>query len=147
MITGINESKALTKHISCECKCRVDGRKCNSDQCWNNNKCRCEFKKRHVCKKDYVWNPATCDCENGKYLAIIMDDSAITCDEITESNDEETKTNFNEKKATCKMQNFYILLAFLLITIVLSISVSIYSYLIKCQAKQKHYHFTTQITN
>ena len=26
MITGINESKTLTKHISCECKCRFDGK-------------------------------------------------------------------------------------------------------------------------
>ena len=32
MITGINEPKTLTKHISCECKCKLDGRKCNSDQ-------------------------------------------------------------------------------------------------------------------
>ena len=24
MITGINESKTLTKHISCDCKCRFD---------------------------------------------------------------------------------------------------------------------------
>ena len=31
MITGINELKTLTKHISCQCKCRFDGRKCNSD--------------------------------------------------------------------------------------------------------------------
>ena len=31
MITGINESKTLTKHILCECKCRFDGEKCNSD--------------------------------------------------------------------------------------------------------------------
>ena len=38
MITGINDSKILTKHI-CECKCRFDGRKCNSDQWWNNDKC------------------------------------------------------------------------------------------------------------
>ena len=37
MITGINESKALTKHRSCKCKCRFDGRKCNSDQWWNND--------------------------------------------------------------------------------------------------------------
>ena len=36
MITGINESKILTKHISCECKCIFDGRKCNSDQSQNN---------------------------------------------------------------------------------------------------------------
>ena len=27
MITGISESKILTKHISCECKCNFDGRK------------------------------------------------------------------------------------------------------------------------
>ena len=39
MITGINESKTLTKHISCEWKCKFDGRKCNSNQWWNNNKC------------------------------------------------------------------------------------------------------------
>ena len=38
-ITGINESKLLTKHISCECKCKVDGAKCNSNQWWNNDKC------------------------------------------------------------------------------------------------------------
>ena len=28
MITGINEQKVLAKHISCECKCKFDGRKC-----------------------------------------------------------------------------------------------------------------------
>ena len=32
MITEINESKTLTKQISCECKCKFDGRKCNSNQ-------------------------------------------------------------------------------------------------------------------
>ena len=30
MITGINESKTLTKHISWERKCKFDGRKCKS---------------------------------------------------------------------------------------------------------------------
>ena len=70
-----------------------------------------------------------------------MDDSAITCDEVIESCDEETytiPTNFNEKKAFCKTQYFYILLAFLLIVIALFIAVSIYCYLLKYQAKQKH---------
>ena len=65
-----------------------------------------------------------------------MDDSAISCDEIVESSDAET--NFNEKKATCKKKIFYILLTFLLITLVLLIAVSIYCYLIKYQEKQKH---------
>ena len=63
-----------------------------------------------------------------------MDDLAITCVEVRDSYDKETKTfptNFNEKKTICKAQNFYILLEFLLITIVLLIDVSIYCYLIK----------------
>ena len=65
ILTGINEWKTLTNHISCKCECRFDGRKCNSDQWWNNDKCDC--KKRQVCEKDHVWNPATSNCENGKY--------------------------------------------------------------------------------
>ena len=38
MITGLNESKTLTKHISCECKYKLDGKKFNSNQWWNNGK-------------------------------------------------------------------------------------------------------------
>ena len=114
MITGINKSKTLTKHISCECKCKLGRKKSNSDQWWNSDKCRCECKKVHVSEK-IVWNPATCNCENWKYLESIIDDSAIICDEVIKSYDKETKTiptNFNEKKVTCKTQNFHILLAF-----------------------------------
>ena len=39
MIAGKNESKILTKDISCECKCKFDGKKSNSNQKWNNDKC------------------------------------------------------------------------------------------------------------
>ena len=39
MITGINESRTLTKRISCECICKFDGRKYNSNQKRNNDKC------------------------------------------------------------------------------------------------------------
>ena len=56
-----------------------------------------------------------------------MDDSGIICDEIRDVKE----TNFNDKNITCKTQNFYILLAFLLITITLLVAVSIYCYLIK----------------
>ena len=31
MITRINVSKILSKHISCDCKCKFDGKKCNSN--------------------------------------------------------------------------------------------------------------------
>ena len=137
-----------------ECKYRLHGRKCNSDQLWNNDKYWCECKASHAPEKDYVYNPATCNCENGKNLASIMDDSAIICDEtrdadakLSPKDDEVTKTiptNFNEKKATCKTQNFYILLVFLLITIgSLLIAISIYCSLIKYRAKQLFpFHYT-----
>ena len=68
-----------------------------------------------------------------------MDYSAITCDEIIESYDD--NTNFNEKKVTWKMQNFCILLAFLLALLIADI---IFFYLIKYRAKQKKllpFHF------
>ena len=106
MIIGKTESKVITKYISCECK------------------------KGYACEKDYIWNPATCSCQNGKYLASILDDSAMTCDEVIESYDEETKnipTNFDEKIQPIKHK---ILLTFLLITIALLIAVNICRYLI-----------------
>ena len=67
-----------------------------------------------------------------------MDDSMVIRDEVIHSYDEAIKTiptNFNEKTVTCKMQSLYILLVFLLITIVLLIAVSIYCYLIKYSGK------------
>ena len=46
-------------HANVNVNLQKAGRKCNSDQWWNNDKCRCEYKKSHVCEKDYVWKPAT----------------------------------------------------------------------------------------
>ena len=46
MIAGINESKTLTKYISWECKCKLDGRTCNSNQWWNNDKRQFQCRKR-----------------------------------------------------------------------------------------------------
>ena len=37
MITEIHELKTLTMHTSREHKCRFDGRKCDSNQKWNND--------------------------------------------------------------------------------------------------------------
>ena len=55
MVTGINESRTLTKHISCKCECKFDGRKCNLNQKWNVK----NLKGQCVYKKDYSWNPVT----------------------------------------------------------------------------------------
>ena len=68
-------------------------------------------------EKDYIWNISTCSYENEKYSASIMNDSTTVCGEIIDV--EETKTI--PKNVICKTQSFYILLAFLLITIALLI--------------------------
>ena len=74
-------------------------------------------------------------CENGKYLESIINDAVITYSEIIEVaravsakavstkiiSKKTISTNLNEKMVTCKMENFYILLTFLLITISLLI--------------------------
>ena len=106
-------------------------------QKWNNNKCRCECTKHHICEKGDIWNPGSCSCENGNNLASFIDDPAITCDEIID----EIKTvskSFNGKNIICETKNFYILLTLLLITTALLTDVSIYFCLIKYEAKQKH---------
>ena len=63
--------------------------------------------RNRVCEKDYIWNPTTCSC---KYVASIIDDSAITCDEIVKDT-KTVPTNFNEKNAACNIfffhKNFY----------------------------------------
>ena len=143
IIKWINDSKALKKFISCKFQYKFDDRKRNPNQKWNDNKCRCECKKHHPYEKDYSINPATYNCKNSKYLASIIDSSVIMCDEIIDVEakpyDEGTKivTSFNKKNAIGKTQNFYILLAFLWISTVLLIPVSIYCHVIKYHVKPK----------
>ena len=84
MIISTNESKILTKHTSCACKCKFNGRKCNSNQKWSNDKRQCECKnsiKYRVCEKNHVWNPSTCGCDTDQgYMKSLIYDSVITCD-------------------------------------------------------------------
>ena len=59
MITRINVSKTLTKNTSCKCECKLDGRKCNWNQKWNNCKswCKCKNPKEHnVCENILVYD-------------------------------------------------------------------------------------------
>ena len=108
--------------ISCECKSKFDRIKKNSNQWWNNDK------RWYKCKnikyvKMILFGIVFGNCQNGKYFASIMDDPMIICDEVFESCIEKLKTipkNFNEKKLNAV---FFVLLAFLLITIALLIPV------------------------
>ena len=51
----MDESQTLIKYMSCEYKCIFDGRKCNSNQNWNNDYFWCECKnpkEHHLCAED-----------------------------------------------------------------------------------------------
>ena len=39
MITNKNETKTMTKYISCDCKFKFNSTTCNSDQEWNIETC------------------------------------------------------------------------------------------------------------
>ena len=92
IITGINESKTLTRHISCECKYKFDERKYIQINGGMTINIDVSVKNVYV-KKNYVWIPATCSSENGgifrKHYEWFSD--YVSC-EVLELYDEETKT-------------------------------------------------------
>ena len=56
MITGINESRTLAKHISCKCECKFDDKKCNLNLNWSNNECWCECKyPKNISSKKFIF--------------------------------------------------------------------------------------------
>ena len=85
--------------------------------------------KKFMYVKKIMFRILVNDLWKWKFLASIMYDSMITCDEVIKSYDEETKiisTNFNEKKVTFKTQSFYVSIAFLLIIMAILIAVRIW---------------------
>ena len=144
MITEINVSKKLTKHVSCKFKFNIDVGKCKIKSgiipVWV-EKC-----KRTSCvQKDYTWNPSTSRWNHSKHLSSITDNLVITCDEIIEpkksvqaksTSNKTVSTNFNKKVKKRKKRNCWFLLGFLLITIALLVAVSTYCYFIKYRAKK-----------
>ena len=49
MIKNKNEAKTMTKHFSCDSKCKFNNTTCNSNQKWNNETCQCECKNYCKC--------------------------------------------------------------------------------------------------
>ena len=102
MITGINESKTLTKDISFECKCKFDGANVSQINCVITVIVDVSVNKFMYVKKIMFGILPHIIVKNGKYLANIMEEII-----------DDKETNFNKK------QSFFILLSFLLITITL----------------------------
>ena len=132
MITAINDSKTLTKHTKCESKWNFDGRRRNSNQNWNNDKCRCKREntvEHQACEKDYMWNPVTWTGKNGWYTGIINDDSVLTYDKyiitadriltnvscsVQKNTTNTAAINFDDQKVGYEMDCFVLLKVLLL---------------------------------
>ena len=74
MINVINESKTVANHISFECKCEIDGWKCNSRKKQKNDKRECKHKKliKHCTwEEEYAQSPSTCACQCGKDCGLV----------------------------------------------------------------------------
>ena len=142
--TNKNEAKAMTEHISCDCKCKFNGTIYNSKQKWNDKRCQYECKNYRKCKEDYSWNPSTCICDDSKCLKSIADTSLTKCDEIIIAMDilSTKKTNNIATNVMCtastnyysqKVRDCYVFRIILLVIILLLIIIMICCY----YAKQK----------
>ena len=140
MITNKNEAKTVTKHISCDCKCKFISTACNSNQ-----------EITVSAKKDYSQNPSKCIFENSKYLKSAVDTSVIACNEVISVIDIVSKKKTNtiatnvtrivsincySKKVRYNI-DFCILHTALLMIILLLISTIICYHYVKHRSKQK----------
>lgn len=105
MVRRRNETKAFTKHIW-----KFDGEKCNSNQ----REITIQFDVHIEIQSEIDW-----------YLKSIVHDLVIKGDESIDVSDT-MSVNLNDKKSTCKLGNYYILLTFQLVTILLLITTLCY---------------------
>ena len=112
MITGINEWKTLTKHISCACKYTFHGIKYNLNQWWNSGECRCKRKKHNICASYYLPHVVPKTENIYHVLWTIQWLYVMKLYSHTMKKAKVFKQVLLKKEANWKMENFYILLAF-----------------------------------
>ena len=59
LISRTNETRHVSWHETCTCKCRLDASVGNDKQGWNNDKYRCKCKE--LIENGFIWNPSICD--------------------------------------------------------------------------------------
>ena len=84
-MSGVNETRFLVQHESCECKCGLNESVCNSKQKWDYDECRCECKELNnwgFCEKYYMWNLSACDCgcNKGRRIDDYLDIKNCSCE-------------------------------------------------------------------
>ena len=66
LMSRTNETRHITSHEMCKCKCRLDASICISKQRWNDDKRRCKCKElidKDICDKGFICNPSNCECK------------------------------------------------------------------------------------
>ena len=72
-ISRINETRHISWHETCKCKCRLDASVCNISQRWKKDKYRCECKElidKGSCDKGFIWIPSKCECQCDKSINV-----------------------------------------------------------------------------
>ena len=110
LITGINQSRTLTKHMWFKFECRWDSKK--------SVVVSVKIQKNMVCAKGFICNPSAYSCENSKYVGNFIDEPVFIWDEIRNTTKTVPTRFISTETALTKWTStyFYILLAFLLIT-------------------------------
>ena len=127
LMSRITETRHISWHKTCICKCRLDASVCNDKQCWNNDKCRCECKElTEKGKRDdeFIWNPSICECECdkscdiGEYLNYakckcrkrLIDNLFEECSEDIEGSNMIHRVSLNNYEKICNFCTIYIVL-------------------------------------
>ena len=66
LVSRTNETRHISWHETCKCKCRLDPSVCNNKQYWNNDKCKWECRElidEGRCHKGFIWYPNNCEGE------------------------------------------------------------------------------------
>ena len=74
LMQRINETRSVVWHEIYKYVCKLTSAVCNTNQVWNEGKCRCECKEdliyKGICDKRFIWNPSNCQCECDKSCSI-----------------------------------------------------------------------------
>ena len=137
LMSRTNETRYVSWHETCTCKCRLDTSVCNNKQYWNSYKCGCECKKlinKGKCDDRFIWSPSTCECDksadveeyldyaNCKCTKILIDKVVEECSENIDDNELVYKATLNDYGKVSSSSTLYRILLTIIFIIGICIS-------------------------
>ena len=104
LISRTNETSHEKWDEICKYKFRLDASVCNDKQCWNNDKCRCEWKEfigKGICDKGFIWSSSNCEFNKSCDIGGCLDYANCKCRKrLIDKLVEECSENIDEVKMT-----------------------------------------------